>query len=370
MTRLHSRSVLTCCLLLATTIAPAAEQAVSPAAAPADLRRDVGVALQSWIAAATQDPALREQATQLWNTLPADAAQSAQLDAVMEVAALLNPSAAGLLAQCSQPHTAGPLPDLAWLDQSDLSETLRAQMRLYYGRWLAQQRLFDEAKIQLVDLDPRQVLDPAGLLFHLAVCQHGLLERDAGLNTLARLRSEIPDLSPRYRVVGELMEQDLSQLESESLDHISRQMNDVERRLDLGRAGPKVRQVEDDVIAALDKLIEELEKQQQQQQSSSSGAGGAQGSSTPNGRPADESRLLGGTGPGDVEHKQIGSRAGWGDLPPRERQEALQQVGKDFPSHYREVIEQYFRRLASDQNRSDQNRSDQNRSDQNRSEEP
>ena len=26
----------------------------------------------------------------------------------------------------------------------------------------------------------------------------------------------------------------------------------------------------------------------------------------------------------------------------------MQQIGRDFPSHYRDVIEQYFRRLAAE----------------------
>ncbi len=38
----------------------------------------------------------------------------------------------------------------------------------------------------------------------------------------------------------------------------------------------------------------------------------------------------------------------WGNLPPKEREEALQQLGKDLPSHYRDVIEEYFRKLARD----------------------
>jgi len=54
----------------------------------------------------------------------------------------------------------------------------------------------------------------------------------------------------------------------------------------------------------------------------------------------------GATGPGNVDAKNIGEKAGWGDLPPKGRQRALQQLGKDFPSHYREVIEEYFRKLA------------------------
>jgi lipopolysaccharide biosynthesis regulator YciM len=44
----------------------------------------------------------------------------------------------------------------------------------------------------------------------------------------------------------------------------------------------------------------------------------------------------------------LGNKAGWGDLPPKQRHEALQQIGKDYPAHYRDVIEQYFRKLASE----------------------
>jgi len=58
---------------------------------------------------------------------------------------------------------------------------------------------------------------------------------------------------------------------------------------------------------------------------------------------------MGGRGPGEVTKKNIGSKSGWGDLPPKQRQEALQQIGKDFPAHYRDVIEQYFRKLASEE---------------------
>ena len=48
----------------------------------------------------------------------------------------------------------------------------------------------------------------------------------------------------------------------------------------------------------------------------------------------------------EEDPKRIGTESGWGDLPPRQRQEALQQIGKDLPAHYREVVEEYFRKLA------------------------
>ena len=53
-------------------------------------------------------------------------------------------------------------------------------------------------------------------------------------------------------------------------------------------------------------------------------------------------------GPGGATPRNTGNEDGWGNLPPQERQAALQQISEEFPSHYREVIEEYFRRLARD----------------------
>jgi hypothetical protein len=57
---------------------------------------------------------------------------------------------------------------------------------------------------------------------------------------------------------------------------------------------------------------------------------------------------IGGRGPGEAAKRDVGSGDDWGHLPPKEREEALQRIGRDFPSHYRDVIEQYFRRLATE----------------------
>jgi hypothetical protein len=139
------------------------------------------------------------------------------------------------------------------------------------------------------------------------------------------------------------MQDDLQGLEDDTLDHIARRMEDIHRRLDLGRAGPKVRQQQDGVIRSLDKMIKKLEDEQKQ----CSGAPNGIQSNTP----AKDSRIATGKGPGEVTKKNIGSESGWGNLPPKQREEAMQQIGRDFPSHYRDVIEQYFRRLASEENK-------------------
>jgi predicted Zn-dependent protease len=62
------------------------------------------------------------------------------------------------------------------------------------------------------------------------------------------------------------MQHDLSMLKDGSLDDVSRRMEDVERRLELARAGKRVRRKEDEIVAMLDKLIEKIEKEQQKKQ--------------------------------------------------------------------------------------------------------
>jgi len=142
------------------------------------------------------------------------------------------------------------------------------------------------------------------------------------------------------------LQADLNSLEEETLDHIARRMEDVQRRLDLGRAGPKVRKVEDGVIESLDKMIKKIEDEQNKQSQ-------GQSNSLQSRSPAKDSTPMGGKAPGDVAKKDFGHKSGWGDLPPKEREEALQQMGRDFPPHYRDAIEEYFRNLAADESSDD-----------------
>ena len=66
------------------------------------------------------------------------------------------------------------------------------------------------------------------------------------------------------------------------------------------------------------------------------------------GEPAPDSIAGGVRGRGDVTPRELPADEPWGKLSPAERQEVLQQIGRDLPAHYREVIEAYFRRLARD----------------------
>ena len=299
-----------------------------------------------WIESTGADPIARQQAAASW---PQDGSAAEDiLDRIAVTLAALDPAAREVVELTQAPRKKTALPRFTWLTSAGKPPLERNHLRLLYGRWLVRQRLYDEARDQLAGLKPDEILDPATLLFYQTVVYHQLLDQQPGLESSGKLLERSAEIPQRYAALVRLMQADLQLLKEDDLDHIARRMGDIERRLDLGHAGPRVRGVEDGVIESLDKLIKDMEDQQKQQQASASS-----GSQIQSAAPAQASRPLEGKGAGQVAQKDIGEKSGWGNLPPKERQEALQQIGKEFPSHYREVIEQYFRKLAGGEREED-----------------
>jgi hypothetical protein len=306
-----------------------------------------------WLDERKPDADIRAEAEKLW---PADEASSADssdmLDRVCRTIAVVEPAAKELVEFCGK-HAAGvAVPEFSILKSESLDPFARNNLRLLLGRWLGQERYYDESLVQIGKLQPKDVVDPVSLLFYQSVTYHWFLNKQQGLATIGTLFQRRDELPRRYATMAVLMQADLQALKDESLDHISRRMNDVTRRLDFGNAGKKVQGVENGVIASLDKLIEELEKQAG---GGGGGGGGDQGDGGQNrgpaqgiqsSNPASDSTPATGKGPGNIDRKRIGNSNGWGDLPAKQREEALQQIGKDFPSHYRDIVESYFRKMA------------------------
>ena len=225
------------------------------------------------------------------------------------------------------------------LDNPEEKDFLRNHIRLYYGRWLAQNEFYDESLAQLERLDVAKILDRPSLLFYRALMEHQLLKKEECLKTLSTLLENADSLPRRYDVLSKLMLADIKPLETDSLDEISRMMNDIRRRTDLSRSGKTVLKKEEEVIKKLDKLIEELESQQKSRAVTSSVAPSS---------PMQDSWKAGGKGSGEVTSKQQIDGGDWGDLPPADRAAALAEMAKDMPPHYRAVVEEYFKRLAKE----------------------
>jgi hypothetical protein len=302
----------------------------------------------AWVEAQGVEDAKKEAARKLWEGEIDKLAPDALLDRFAEAAAFGDPRIEELLKTTAQVPTKGHLPQFAVLADESLDGFIRANLQLYHGRWLSRHRYYDEALVALAAVKPEEVLDPASLLFFQSVAAHKLVMPKEGLATISRLLDDVADAPVRYRSVASLMQQDLAAVEPESLDHISRHMGDIQRRLDLARAGKKVQKQEDDVIAMLDKMIKKLEDEECKACQGGGGGGGKAGGNRSAG-PANQSNAAGGGGPGQITKKNINKATEWGNLPEKERQASLQGVPRDFPSHYRDIIEQYFRRLAEDE---------------------
>ena len=230
-----------------------------------------------------------------------------------------------------------------------LPKTIRMSLRTWLGRELVRNRLFDEALPAIAEVDPTETIDPASVLYYRGACYHALLMKKEALADLRRLLENEDECPIRFVRTAKMMIADIKPLKEDTLDEISRLMTDVTRRLDLGRSDEEVEKREQEVIDKLTKLIEKIEEQQkqQQQQQQQGGSGQGQGSGE-QGAPQSDSQAAGASGKGDVDTKKIEERDGWGNLPPAERQEALQQISRDLPTHYREAIEAYFRKMATE----------------------
>ena len=339
----RSIALLSCCpLMWSATFVGAADELTRRASWSVPATAEVKAKLDDYLKSKDADETARAKIAALWPDDAAPLEGAELLDRLVTSLAVVEPQALAIVTACQQP-LATPLPaKFNLLSDEKTPALVKNNLRLLYGRHLAQHNLIDESLELLRDLKPADVVDPATLLFYQAVAHHRLLEKEPCLAAADQLLENEQLLPRRYATLAKLMQADMKPLKVDSLDEIARLMDDIRRRLDLARAGKKVRDEEEQVIAKLEKMIEELEKQQQQQQQQASSGG-----STPS-SPMQDSTPAQLKAPGEVDPKNIGKKDGWGNLPPQDRQEVLQKIGRELPAHFRETIEEYFKRLAQD----------------------
>jgi hypothetical protein len=207
--------------------------------------------------------------------------------------------------------------------------------------WLADERVkenrLDDAAEYLTQADPSHVADRGRFHFLQFMTLFPLGKQDEAKMAIEQLRRLDP-LPRRYLTLADSIQRRIEQTDPESLEAIANDMRDVRRRLDLGEVGTKVRTMEDDVVRRLDVLIKKVEEKQETPSPTAQ-------PSQPN-APADESRLAGAQGEGLIDAKRLGDKRAWGNLPAKEREKTLQEIGRDLPGPYRSAVEEYFRKLA------------------------
>jgi hypothetical protein len=182
-------------------------------------------------------------------------------DQVADTLALGDTAAAKLLAEARDTSKPAPETVPALFKDAKRPVFYRANLALAYAKALAHRRIFEEGLDAMKTVKPEQVIDPPAYLFHKAVSEHALMLKPEAENTIVRLLDESPDAPERYKMVGALMYFDMQTWQDKDLGFISRKMDNIERRLDLSRGGPKTQQMQKDVIARLDELIKRLENQ-------------------------------------------------------------------------------------------------------------
>jgi len=308
---------------------------------------EIKAKLDDYLATKTLEDDTRLKIEALW---PDDAQLldgSELLDRLTASFAVVEPKAAEVVRACRENSFLLTPPSFPGLSDESLPALVRDNLRLLVGRWLAQRDLVDESLDVLKNVGTDEVADPATLLFYQAMGHHRLLKKDDCLAAVSKLLERRDELPRRYVTLAKLMEADIKPLKEDSLDEIARMMDDIRRRLALARAGKIVRDEEDEVIKKLEKMIDDLEQQRQMKQQQKQQSKNAKSSRRPQ-NPMQDSQRAELKGAGDVDPKNLGKRDGWGNLPPKERQEVLQQIGRELPAHFRETIEEYFKRLAQD----------------------
>ena len=299
--------------------------------------------LLGWLASTGQDGELLGKVTQVWadNSAIVQLSGEELLDLVVQSFAEVDASVKRLVMET---YGAGPLVPLVY-DGIHGADFFQTQVQLFSARWLVQHRYYDDALPILKSLDPDAAVDPASLLFYRAICEAELLQRSDALDSLSLLLNNTLDVPARFRVVAEMMQQDLVGLSEDGLNQVERLMNDVERRLDLGKSDEGTQKQEDAVIAAIDKLLEDMEKQNQQQQGGGNSSGSQQNQAQGT-QGADQSQIKGSPAEGIADRKNLKEEGKWGMLDKQAEAKARELIRRKLPANFLDQIGRFSKKLA------------------------
>jgi hypothetical protein len=302
----------------------------------------------AWLKAAGKEDAVTIAAFDaLWK------ADRPLLDRVAKTLELGDADAKKLLDDARDPKTPAPTTVPAIIKDAKRPAFYRANLALAYAKALSERRVYEEGLDALKAVRVEDVVDPSSYLFYKAVAEHALLKKAEADDSILRLLDDVVDAPERHKMIAALMHFDMRQWRDKDLGWIARKMNNIERRLDLSRGGPKTQKMQKEVVMRLDEIIKQLEKDRESNGGNCPNGGNANRPSNTNrpSSPMQDSQIANTTGPGNVDPKKFQQMAKeWGKLPERERAKAMVELTKDLPPRHREVIESYFKKLASADN--------------------
>ncbi|MGE3182790.1 MAG: tol-pal system YbgF family protein [Phycisphaerae bacterium] len=185
----------------------------------------------------------------------------------------------------------------------------------------------------------------------LAHAQFANLRYDDAAQSLAQVedgRSEF------LRMTAQQLTLELERREKGTLAEVAAFMDYSADRLGIQDAGARVQARQDQIVAMLDKMIQDKEQQEQQQQQSSSARpqNRQSGKMQPNATPNPSDGRVPPRGKGEIGDLHTAPKAdpgeAWGNMPPAEREKVLERLKERYPARYRQLVEQYYRSMAEE----------------------
>ena len=261
----------------------------------------------------------------------------ALLEKVAKTLALGDADAAKLLREASE--GAAPTEVPAVLKDEKKPAFYRNNLALAYARALAMRQVYEEALEVFSLIKADDVVDPATYFFYRGVCEFGLMLKGAAQASIDKLIADTSDAPQGYLNVAALMNYEMDVWQEKDLDWVARKMENVQRRLGLGRGGKKTRRMQREVLARLEEMIKEMEPREPRNPDGPPRPGGEVRAPKEVFRPGPMKT------PGDVDRKPDQLAEWIIKLPEKERAKVRAELLKHVPAGDRAIIERYFREL-------------------------
>jgi hypothetical protein len=277
------------------------------------------------------------------------------LDRTADALALGSTEAAAALAAARKADGVAPTEAPAFLKDDKQDAFFRTNVALAFARAAATKKAYEEAIDALKGVSPEAAVDPATLYFFKAVAEHATMKKGDAVGSIVKLLDDVSDTPSRYTMVATLMFFDMQSwaADPKDLSNIEKLMDNSGRRLDLARGGEKTQDIQKKIVFRLDELIKELENKNKPGQCNGGNCpgGGNPGNGTGGGTvnpssPAADSKIMGGSGKGGVDEKELRKVAEqWGTLPAEKRAQVIQDITRDLPPKFESMIKNYFEAL-------------------------
>lgn len=193
-------------------------------------------------------------------------------------------------------------------------------------------------------------LDVDELKFLQGYCLYHTFQSKQASDALQDFLEEYPDAAPDLRASAKDLLNKLKTPPRMNLPQLAHVMAGAGLWLTEGETGIEPQTQQAKALMILEEMIRQAQEQEQQQSQGGGGQQSARGSQSPQ-KAASESSAPPGKATTGQLHDAPRAKPGqvWGQIKPQERAKILQVLQENFPSRYRQLVEQYFSQLAKEE---------------------